>query len=81
MRQLLSRKIPYEYHETARGRSWEYRDTAVRPMLRVIEDNLCLNGARCIDCSVASEPLMSIEGLSSDARDEQALASPRGSLD
>jgi putative tributyrin esterase len=36
VRQLSSRKIPYEYHETAGGHAWEYWDAAVQPMLRVI---------------------------------------------
>jgi putative tributyrin esterase len=35
--QLSSRKIAYEYHETAGGHTWEYWDKALRPMLQAIE--------------------------------------------
>lgn len=38
--QLSSRKIPYEYHETAGGHTWEYWDAAVQPMLRAMERTL-----------------------------------------
>jgi putative tributyrin esterase len=32
--QLSSQKVPYEYHETAGGHTWEYWDSAVTEMLR-----------------------------------------------
>jgi putative tributyrin esterase len=35
--QLSSRKLAYEYHETAGGHSWKYWDTALQPMLRAVE--------------------------------------------
>lgn len=36
VKQLSSRKIPYEYHETAGGHTWEYWNAAVQPMLRAL---------------------------------------------
>jgi putative tributyrin esterase len=32
--QLSSQKVPYEYHETAGGHTWEYWDSALNPMLQ-----------------------------------------------
>ena len=37
VRELSSRKIPYEYHEAAGDHNWEYWDRAVQPMLRAME--------------------------------------------
>jgi putative tributyrin esterase len=36
VQQLSSRKIPYEFHETAGGHTWEYWDRALQPMLKAI---------------------------------------------
>jgi putative tributyrin esterase len=36
-RQLSSRNLGYEYHETAGGHSWEYWDGALKPLLTAIE--------------------------------------------
>ena len=35
--QLSSRKLAYEYHETPGAHVWEYWDSALEPMLRVVE--------------------------------------------
>jgi S-formylglutathione hydrolase FrmB len=35
--QLSSRNLPYEYHETAGGHTWEYWDGAVKPLLRAVD--------------------------------------------
>ena len=45
VRQLSSRKIPYEYHETAGGHAWEYWDRAVQPLLRAMARKLLLTSA------------------------------------
>jgi S-formylglutathione hydrolase FrmB len=34
--QLSSQKIPYEYHETAGGHTWEYWDSALNTMLQAV---------------------------------------------
>ncbi|MGH9530681.1 MAG: alpha/beta hydrolase-fold protein, partial [Terriglobales bacterium] len=34
--ELSSRKIPYEYHETAGGHEWEYWNGALGPMLAAV---------------------------------------------
>jgi S-formylglutathione hydrolase FrmB len=34
--QLSSRNVPYEYHETAGGHTWEYWDAAVQPLLQAV---------------------------------------------
>jgi len=34
--QLSSQKVPYEYHETAGGHTWEYWDSAVNPLLQAV---------------------------------------------
>ena len=34
--QLSSRNIPYEYHETAGGHTWEYWDRSLEPMLKAV---------------------------------------------
>jgi S-formylglutathione hydrolase FrmB len=33
---LSSQKLPYEYHETAGGHTWEYWDSALDPMLHTV---------------------------------------------
>ncbi len=38
--QLSSRKIPYEYHETPGGHTWEYWDRELQPMLQAIDRTL-----------------------------------------
>jgi putative tributyrin esterase len=38
--QLSSQKVPYEYHETAGGHTWEYWDSALSPMLQAVERHL-----------------------------------------
>lgn len=43
--QLSSRKIAYEFHETAGGHTWEYWDAAVQPMLRAMERTLSASPA------------------------------------
>lgn len=40
VRQLSSRKIAYEYHETPGEHSWDYWDNALEPMLQAIERTL-----------------------------------------
>ncbi len=45
VRQLSSRKIPYEFHETAGGHTWQYWDRAVQPMLRAMARKLSLASA------------------------------------
>jgi putative tributyrin esterase len=40
VQQLSERKIPYEYHETPGGHTWEYWDRAVEPMLQALERTL-----------------------------------------
>jgi putative tributyrin esterase len=49
VRQLSLRKIPYEYHETAGGHTWEYWNAAVEPMLRAMERTLSVSlvGKQC----------------------------------
>lgn len=37
VRQLSSRKIAYEYHETPGEHTWEYWDKALQPMLQAVE--------------------------------------------
>lgn len=37
VRQLSSRKITYEYHETPGEHTWEYWDKALQPMLQAVE--------------------------------------------
>lgn len=34
--QLSSQKVPYEYHETAGGHTWEYWNSALNPMLQTV---------------------------------------------
>jgi putative tributyrin esterase len=43
VRQLSSRKIAYEYHETAGEHSWEYWDRALQPMLRAMARTLSVS--------------------------------------
>ena len=38
--QLSLRKMTYEYHETPGGHTWEYWDTALKPMLEAMERSL-----------------------------------------
>ena len=38
--QLSSRNLPYEYHETSGGHTWEYWDQALQPLLRAVGDKL-----------------------------------------
>ena len=38
--QLSTQKMPYEYHETAGGHTWEYWDSALDPLLRAIARTL-----------------------------------------
>jgi putative tributyrin esterase len=38
--QLSSQKVPYEYHETAGGHTWEYWDAALNPMLQAAAHHL-----------------------------------------
>lgn len=38
--QLSSRNLPYEYHETPGGHTWEYWDHALRPLLRAVGGKL-----------------------------------------
>ena len=40
VKELPTRKIAYEYHETAGGHDWQYWDRAVRPMLDALEHQL-----------------------------------------
>lgn len=46
VRRLSSRKIPYEYHETSGGHTWDYWDAAIQPMLLGMARTLRLNGSR-----------------------------------
>jgi S-formylglutathione hydrolase FrmB len=45
VQQLSSRNLPYEYHETAGGHTWEYWDDAVRPLLQAVDHALNSGGA------------------------------------
>jgi putative tributyrin esterase len=38
--QLSSQKVPYEYHETTGGHTWEYWDSALGPMLEAVVRHL-----------------------------------------
>jgi S-formylglutathione hydrolase FrmB len=40
VQQLSSRKIAYEYHETAGGHAWDYWDRALPPLLKAVERTL-----------------------------------------
>ena len=40
--QLSSRKLPYEYHETAGGHGWDYWDRELQPLLRAVDHALTL---------------------------------------
>ncbi|PYV84532.1 MAG: hypothetical protein DMG93_04475 [Acidobacteria bacterium] len=35
--QLSSKNLPYEYHETPGGHTWEYWDSAVQPLLKAVD--------------------------------------------
>jgi len=50
VRQLSSRKIDYEYHETAGEHSWEYWDRALQPMLRAMARTLSVSAVAEKEC-------------------------------